>query len=110
MTTDAAPVHSDPGLQPERTTLSWTRTSAVLIADVLLFVRAAPGSPVVVASIGAVCLALPLLVLGTARRDHGTRVHRFAAGVAAPALGWNLLLTATVLVLTCGAAALVVTR
>ncbi|MFC9788211.1 DUF202 domain-containing protein [Rhodococcus sp. NPDC127528] len=107
MTAVAEPVHDDPGLQPERTTLSWIRTATVLVADVLLFARVTPGGAVAATAVGVVCLMFPLFVLATARRRHGTRVHRFASGTAAPALRWNLLLTSTVLTLAGGAAVLV---
>lgn len=99
-------VHDDPGLQPERTTLSWVRTLLVFAADTILFVRISPGPPVAVITVGALCLLFAVATLSATRWQHGLRVSRFSSGAAPPAVTANVVLTLNVVVLSCGAALL----
>ncbi|UYP21074.1 DUF202 domain-containing protein [Rhodococcus sp. Z13] len=104
-----APSHDDPGLQPERTSLSWLRTGAVLGAVVLVFMRLAPGPGPVVATIGLVCLVPVLAVLLASRAGHRARVRGLVAG-RAPYFWWrNVAITATVVVLALASAILMLT-
>ncbi|MFE7420313.1 DUF202 domain-containing protein [Rhodococcus sp. NPDC057529] len=102
----AAPVavHDDPGLQPERTTLSWIRTLIVFGADAILFARISPGPAPAVLAVGGLCLLFGVVALSTAGAQHARRVERFSAGTAPPALTANLLLTLSVLLLSGSAA------
>ncbi|MEZ5153408.1 DUF202 domain-containing protein [Rhodococcus zopfii] len=103
------PTHGDPGLQPERTSLAWLRTAAVLGAVALGFMRFAPGPGIVVVVIGLLCLAPALYLLLTAGRGHRARVRRFAAGTAAQHWWRNVVVTAAVAVLALASVVLIVT-
>lgn len=99
--------HDDPGLQPERTSLAWLRTGAVLGAVVLGFMRFVPGPGPVVALIGLVCLIPVLMVLLAARTGHRARVRGFVDGTL-PYFWWrNALIVGTVVVLASASAVLI---
>lgn len=73
----AAP--ADPGLQPERTTLSWSRTGLALVTASAVFLRWLP-------HYGPRMLLLPLLTLVCAiaiTMTHNRRTHRAVAGIRA---------------------------
>ncbi|MEU5842549.1 DUF202 domain-containing protein [Rhodococcus sp. NPDC047139] len=102
--------HGDVGLQPERTSLAWMRTGAVLGAVVLGFMRFVPGPGPVVATIGLVCLAPALVVLLAGRVGHRARVRGLVEG-RAPYFWWrNLAVTVTVMVLTISSVVLILTE
>ncbi|GAA4068522.1 MULTISPECIES: DUF202 domain-containing protein [Actinomadura] len=87
----------DPGAQPERTALAWSRTTLSLLAAGLLCVRLAPSAAGAALAAAAVCGAAALQ-LRRARRTHHRRGRRLAAGapVADPA---SVLLATAVTVL-----------
>jgi len=99
--------HDDAGLQPERTSLSWLRTGALLGAVVLAFMRFVPGPGPVVATIGLVCLVPVLTLLFAARSGHRARVRGFVEG-SVPYFWWrNVAITGTVAVLAVASAVLI---
>ncbi|WP_345019852.1 DUF202 domain-containing protein [Actinomadura keratinilytica] len=87
----------DPGAQPERTALAWSRTTLSLLVAGLLCVRLAPSAAGAALAAGAVCGAAALQ-LRRARRTHRRRGRRLPAGapVADPA---SVLLATAVTVL-----------
>lgn len=70
---------TDPGLQPERTTLSWSRTGLALVTVSAVFLRWLP-------HYGPAMLLLPLLTLVCAiviTMTHNRRTRRAVAGIRA---------------------------
>jgi hypothetical protein len=91
--------HGDEGLQPERTTLAWVRTAALLAAVTVVFLRTAPGSPHAVAVVGIACLTGPLSLLVSADRFHRRRVRDFGEDHASLPLSRIMILILTTIVL-----------
>ncbi|WP_431280002.1 DUF202 domain-containing protein [Leifsonia poae] len=91
----------DPGLQGERTALSWTRTALVIVVNALLALRTGwvSGQPVLTAA------GIVLVLAAIATMVYGTLRGRALAGLtghippAAPALA--IVLTAVITLLAC---------
>jgi len=82
----------DPGAQPERTSLAWTRTTLALISTGLLGVRAAPTTSGAVLAAAAVCAAVAVLSRRNQHR-HDARPRLLTAG--APVVDPQSILLAT---------------
>lgn len=92
---------SDAGLQPERTALSFVRTSLSVLGLVAACLRWLPPSSSI-ALIGPALAAA--LVVGAAVREHRSRtlrVARFAAEAATPAIVTGALMGMSVVLLSC---------
>lgn len=94
----------DPGAQPERTSLAWSRTTLSLIAAGLLCVRLAPSQTGAAVAAAVVCGAAALMLR---RNRAGFRARRRlpAAGAADPvsvliATGLTILLAAVAVLFT----------
>ncbi|WP_407297581.1 DUF202 domain-containing protein [Stutzerimonas zhaodongensis] len=75
--TPPLPLHEDPGLQPERTSLAWGRTLLTMITVSALFLRWIPFHGAFVAVLVALSLATALGIWSTQRR----RYTRSSSGV-----------------------------
>lgn len=97
--------HQDPGVQPERTALSWTRTALLLVVVSGLMLRWAPYYGTAVLTLFGAALAVGAAIWFTQRR----RITHSTRGIAdecyQPALGSAAGLALAVA--TLGAAALV---
>ncbi|MFI0356712.1 DUF202 domain-containing protein [Actinomadura sp. 9N407] len=88
----------DPGAQPERTALAWSRTTLSLIVAGLLCVRFAPSGPAAALSAAAVCGAVSLQLRRT-QKQHHRRHQRLTAGTRVADPGSILLATAVTMLL-----------
>lgn len=92
-------VHRDPGLQPERTSLSWTRTMFALLTVSAIFLRwihqhgALTLIPLVVCVLAAIGIEL------TQRRRYRRAVSAILSDGAAPSLGSVAALSGAVVLL-----------
>ncbi|MFD1810669.1 DUF202 domain-containing protein [Rhodococcus gannanensis] len=75
--------HDDPGLQPERTTLSWLRTACAVLIPSLLLVRI--GDPALTVPLVALFTTAVTGILATAMRRHPSRVIDFRNNISVPA-------------------------
>ncbi|GLW62552.1 hypothetical protein Arub01_07960 [Actinomadura rubrobrunea] len=94
----------DPGAQPERTALAWSRTTLSLLAAGLLCLRLAPSAVGAALAAAAVCGAAALQ-MRRARRAHLRRARRLPAG--APIADPVSVLLATAVTVLLGAVGLV---
>lgn len=97
--------HQDPGLQPERTLLSWTRTALLLVVVAGFLLRWAPYHGTAVLVLFAAALAVGAAITLTHRRRLAGSTWGIAEERYPPAIGSIAALTLALVVL--GASALV---
>lgn len=101
-------MHTDPGLQPERTSMSWTRTAiAMVVVSMVLLRWADVYGPAVLLLIGLTTVAAVYVVLSN-RAAYDREVAGIEEERVAPAAGRILAMTAAVFLLGVGSVALVV--
>ena len=96
--------HQDPGLQPERTLLSWTRTALLLVVVAGFLLRWAPYHGTAVLVLFAAALAVGAAITLTHRRRLAGSTWGIAEERYPPAIGSIAALTLALVVL--GASAL----
>ncbi|MFF1877795.1 DUF202 domain-containing protein [Leifsonia sp. NPDC058230] len=97
------PPARDPGLQGERTALSWTRTALVIVVNALLSLRTGwvSGQPVLIAvGVILVLAAIAAMIYGT-HRGRALAGQTKAVPPAAPTIA--IALTAAITLLACAA-------
>lgn len=72
------PAHLDPGLQPERTSLAWGRTTLTTVVAAAIFLRWTPHHGLFTGVLIALTLLAALVINGTQR----ARYHRAVHGIA----------------------------
>ena len=98
------PLHSDAGLQPERTTLAWTRTAASLTVVSLLCLRYVPGSFLVVHVVGVSAIIVAAMIVVTSRRRYEKSSVLVESGLPSPPFLLMFALTSAVVTLAVVAA------
>lgn len=73
----------DPGLQPERTTLSWSRTGLALVTVSAVFLRWVPHYGLAMLLLPSVTLLCALVIVLT----HNRRISRGVAGIQGEPMG-----------------------
>ncbi|OYN94372.1 uncharacterized protein DUF202 [Propionibacteriaceae bacterium ES.041] len=85
------PSHDDPGLQPERTTLAWSRTAMALFLVGLLLLRyVGHYGPWVLTAVGLISM-VALITSLTHRVRHRRGVHSISDDTLQPPI-WSVLL------------------
>lgn len=99
----AALTHQDPGLQPERTLLSWTRTSLLLLVVAGFMLRWAPYHGAAVLGLFCAAAVVSAGVSVSQRRRLGKAVRGITRESYPPAIGTVAALALAVVVLAAAA-------
>lgn len=99
--------HGDPGLQPERTTMSWTRTTVSMLVASSILVRWSSVYGRGVFALMAVLLGCAVFVLASSRSDYTRGVEGIRDEAVEPNSARVLVLTAAVVTMGVGALLLV---
>ena len=94
----APPVHGDPGLQPERTTLAWTRTTVAFAVSSAILLRWIPHYGVLVLTLIFLMVSMALGIYVSQAARHRSAVRGLVAGRARAQVGAVLLMAAGMIV------------
>ncbi len=92
-------LHDDPGLQPERTVLSWTRTTVALTVASAVLLRWAAHYPALVYIVIAGMATMALWIYATQRRRYRSASLGLAGERVTPAAGSVVVLSAAMTLL-----------
>ncbi|RSZ63918.1 DUF202 domain-containing protein [Corynebacterium hylobatis] len=73
-------IHDDPGLQPERTTLAWTRTTVSYAVCSAILLRWLPHYGFYIVALIGLMVAMAFGIYATQRARHHTSVQGLVAG------------------------------
>ncbi|MGP6175056.1 DUF202 domain-containing protein [Corynebacterium sp. A21] len=100
--------HADPGLQPERTVLSWTRTVVSLMIVSAILLRWSPYFPSVIYGVIALMAGLAITIYSTQQRRYARAGLGIAEERIEPSIGSVCLLTTAMLLFGMAGLALLV--
>ena len=90
---------TDPGLQPERTSLSWTRTGLAFFVCAATLLRFSPAYPGLIAVASGLLATAGVVIFALNRHGYRAEADAFAREHAAPSTGAVCLTTLTLLAL-----------
>lgn len=91
--------HSDPGLQPERTSLSWTRTVLSLVICAVTMLRWGHAFPQSIYALSGVMVLVVAAVAASTRNRYARQNEGITRGAIAPAPGAVALLAGSLVLL-----------
>jgi len=91
-------IHGDPGLQPERTTLAWTRTTVSFAVSSAILLRWLPHYGVLVVTLILLLVAMALGIYVSQAARHRAAVQGLVAGRVRAQVGVVALMTAGMIV------------
>lgn len=100
--------HTDPGLQPERTTLSWTRTVVSLMIVSAVLLRWSPAFPTMIYVVIAVMAGVAVTIYFTQRRRYARAGLGIAQEQIHPSVGSVFLLTGAMILFGAAGLALLI--
>ncbi|MDR7330548.1 DUF202 domain-containing protein [Corynebacterium guangdongense] len=91
-------LHEDPGLQPERTSLAWSRTVLALMVGAATMLRWAHLFPGVIIVLSVILLGLAVVLMATSDRRYRRHASTFGQERAEPKTASVLMLSVCLVV------------
>ena len=102
--------HEDPGLQPERTSMSWARTAMAMLVVSLTLLRWANAYGPAIFALITVLVVCAIYVVSSNRADYLRDVHGIQNESLSPNIARVMVMVFAVTLLGLGAVVLVLTR